>query len=90
MRWGIVSVGRTLAMQCSIVNALRWGKAEARPPLTQWRIFLVRLEMRDHELRSVLNDELHGRPGLPVVAPSRITHLAFTLAEGDCCVTRLA
>ena len=39
--------------------------------------------MRDHELRSVLNDELHGRPGLPVVAPSRITHLAFTLAEGD-------
>lgn len=39
--------------------------------------------MRDHELRSVLNDELHGRPGLPVVAPARITHLAFTLAEGD-------
>lgn len=39
--------------------------------------------MRDHELRSVLNDELHGRPGLPVTAPARITHLAFTLAEGD-------
>jgi uncharacterized membrane-anchored protein len=39
--------------------------------------------MRDHELRSVLNDELHGRPGLPVVAPARITHLAFTLSEGD-------
>ena len=39
--------------------------------------------MRDHELRSILNDELHGRPGLPVVAPARITHLAFTLAEGD-------
>ena len=39
--------------------------------------------MRDHELRSVLNDELHGRPGLPVIAPARITHLAFTLAEGD-------
>ncbi|WP_421696486.1 DUF3422 family protein [Aestuariivirga sp.] len=39
--------------------------------------------MRDHELRSVLNDELHGRPGLPVTAPSRITHLAFTLSEGD-------
>ena len=39
--------------------------------------------MRDHELRYVLNDELHGRPGLPVTAPCRITHLAFTIAEGD-------
>jgi uncharacterized membrane-anchored protein len=39
--------------------------------------------MRDHELRNVLNDELHGRPGLPVTAPARITHLAFTLREGD-------
>lgn len=39
--------------------------------------------MLDHELRLVLNDELHGRPGLPVTAPSRITHLAFTIAEGD-------
>lgn len=39
--------------------------------------------MRDHELRYVLNDELHGRPGLPVVAPCRITHLAFTLRDGD-------
>jgi len=39
--------------------------------------------MRDHELRYVLNDELHGRPGLPVTAPARITHLAFTLREGD-------
>jgi uncharacterized membrane-anchored protein len=39
--------------------------------------------MRDHELRNVLNDELHGRPGLPVTAPSRITHLAFTIREGD-------
>ena len=39
--------------------------------------------MRDHELRLALNDELHGRPGLAVVAPARITHLAFTLDEGD-------
>ncbi len=39
--------------------------------------------MRDHELRYVLNDELHGRPGLPVTAPSRVTHLAFTIREGD-------
>ncbi len=39
--------------------------------------------MLDHELRLVLNDELHGRPGLPVTAPSRITHLAFTIAAGD-------
>jgi len=39
--------------------------------------------MRDHELRNVLNDELHGRPGLPVTAPSRVTHLAFTIREGD-------
>ena len=39
--------------------------------------------MRDHELRLVLNDELHGRPGLAVVAPSRMTHLAFTIADGD-------
>jgi uncharacterized membrane-anchored protein len=39
--------------------------------------------MRDHELRYVLNDELHGRPGLPVAAPARVTHLAFTIKEGD-------
>ena len=39
--------------------------------------------MVDHELRQMLNDELHGRPGLPVKAPARITHLAFTLSEGD-------
>lgn len=39
--------------------------------------------MRDHELRYTLNDELHGRPGLPVAAPSRVTHLAFTIGEGD-------
>ncbi|MFO1122018.1 MAG: DUF3422 domain-containing protein [Hyphomicrobiales bacterium] len=39
--------------------------------------------MRDHELRYVLNDELHGRPGLPVEAPARVTHLAFTIGEGD-------
>ena len=39
--------------------------------------------MLDHELRLVLNDELHGRPGLPVTAPSRITHLAFTIGAGD-------
>ena len=39
--------------------------------------------MPDHELRLVLNDEIHGRPGLPVNAPGRITHLAFTLADGD-------
>ena len=39
--------------------------------------------MEDHELRQTLNDELHGRPGLPVLAPARITHLAFTLTETD-------
>ena len=39
--------------------------------------------MLDHELRHVLNDEIHGRPGLAVVAPARITHLAFTLAKDD-------
>ena len=39
--------------------------------------------MIDHELRLMLNNELHGRPGLPVNAPARITHLAFTLSEGD-------
>lgn len=51
--------------------------------MTLRRTLLVRQYMRDHDLRSVLNDELHGRPGLPVVAPARITHLAFTLTEGD-------
>jgi uncharacterized membrane-anchored protein len=40
-------------------------------------------DMRDHELRQALNDELHGRPGLAVTAPARITHLAFTLDESD-------
>jgi uncharacterized membrane-anchored protein len=39
--------------------------------------------MRDHELRLLLNNELHGRPGLPVTAPSRITHLAFTIEPSD-------
>ncbi|MEP6826989.1 MAG: DUF3422 family protein, partial [Aestuariivirga sp.] len=39
--------------------------------------------MADHELRLILNDEIHGRPGLPVNAPARITHLAFTLSGGD-------
>jgi uncharacterized membrane-anchored protein len=39
--------------------------------------------MHDHELRNLLNDELHGRPGLPLTAPARITHLAFTLKDGD-------
>ena len=39
--------------------------------------------MQDHPLRQTLNDELHGRPGLPVKAPSRITHLALTIAPGD-------
>ena len=39
--------------------------------------------MVDHELRFALNDEVHGRPGLPVTAPARTTHLAFTLSEGD-------
>lgn len=39
--------------------------------------------MRDHELRKVLNDELHGRPGLPVASPARVTQLAFTLGEED-------
>ena len=39
--------------------------------------------MRDHELRNALNDELHGRPGLPVASPSRVTQLAFTIDETD-------
>lgn len=41
------------------------------------------MSMIDHELRQTLNDELHGRPGQPVAAPARITHLAFTLEPGD-------
>ena len=39
--------------------------------------------MLDHELRHILNDEIHGRPGLAVMAPARITHLAFTLTKED-------
>lgn len=39
--------------------------------------------MLDHPFRHLLNDEIHGRPGLPVAAPARITHMAFTLASGD-------
>ena len=41
------------------------------------------MTMLDHEWRQLLNDEIHGRPGLPVTAPARITHLAFTLGPGD-------
>ena len=33
--------------------------------------------MRDHPLRHRLNDELHGRPSLPVRPPARILHLAL-------------
>src|SRR5260221_10652743 len=39
--------------------------------------------MRDHDLRQLLNDELHGRPGLGVSSPARITHLALTLEPGE-------
>jgi uncharacterized membrane-anchored protein len=39
--------------------------------------------MLEHNLRLTLNDELHGRPGLPVHSPARITHLAFTLEASD-------
>lgn len=39
--------------------------------------------MQDHPLRRVLNDELHGRPGLAVKAPARITHLALTISAED-------
>ena len=39
--------------------------------------------MHDHPLRHILNDELHGRPGLPVVAPARISHFALTLGPED-------
>ncbi len=39
--------------------------------------------MNDHPLRAALNDELHGRPGLPVAAPARISHLAFTIGKND-------
>ena len=40
-------------------------------------------KMIDHELRQSLNDELHGRTGLRISAPARITHLVFTITEGD-------
>ena len=39
--------------------------------------------MTDHELRHTLNDELHGRAGLSITPPARITHLAYTLGDGD-------
>ncbi len=39
--------------------------------------------MLDHEFRQILNDEIHGRPGLAVHAPARITHLAFTVTPAD-------
>lgn len=32
----------------------------------------------DHELRLALNDEIHGRPALPLTAPARMRHFAFT------------
>ncbi len=39
--------------------------------------------MQEHHLRQELNDEVHGRPGLNVKAPSRITHLACTIKQDD-------
>jgi len=39
--------------------------------------------MQDHEFRHIINDEIHGRPGLAVTAPARITHLAYTLGKDD-------
>ena len=37
--------------------------------------------MHDHELRLVLNNELHERSGLPITAPCKITHMAFLCEE---------
>jgi uncharacterized membrane-anchored protein len=37
----------------------------------------------DPELRNELNDELHGRAGMPVTAPASIIHLTFTLATDE-------
>ncbi len=48
--------------------------------IKRWRNITA---MIDHPLRAMLNDEVHGRPGLPVEAPARISHLAFTLSPGD-------
>jgi len=39
--------------------------------------------MVEHELRQTLNDELHGRAGLQIAAPARITHMAYTVTDGD-------
>ena len=39
--------------------------------------------MTDHPLRQELNDELHGRAGLPLTTPARISHMAFTLRKED-------
>jgi uncharacterized membrane-anchored protein len=39
--------------------------------------------MRDHGLRSALNDELHGRPVMAIQTPAFMTHIAMTLSPGD-------
>lgn len=39
--------------------------------------------MVEHELRHLLNDELHGRAGLQIAAPAHITHMAYTVQDGD-------
>lgn len=41
----------------------------------------LRAEGRDHPQRAQLNDELHARPHMRVVTPSRITHLAHLTGE---------
>lgn len=37
----------------------------------------------DHELRKELNDELHGRAGMPVSVPATIIHLTYTIEHND-------
>ncbi len=60
-----------------------WQTHATKRPFAERTISCKLARVTDHELRHSLNDELHGRTGLRITAPARITHLAFTLSEGD-------
>jgi len=46
--------------------------------------------MQDHPLRATLNDELHARPHLRIVAPAAISHVVLVAEEGGAEADRAA
>jgi uncharacterized membrane-anchored protein len=46
--------------------------------------------MQDHPLRAILNDELHARPHLRIIAPAALSHVVLVAEEGGAEADRAA